>query len=635
MLALSACFTEAPILEEEIVVSGRAADPSFTVQAGSYATDSLEIAMTSADDATILYTLDGTSPVDLTEFSEKVAAFWDAFAEDTACREIYFDMQDTILDDVAGEHRDSWRFEIGGLIGAGLLEQSTLDSCIVTLETFTDPQYESLDYLLTAVDPQGIDDCVTVFNLMNETIVSDLNKWVDEVEGRTDDALEQCLVVFEGWDETVKADVDAMMYTGPITITQDTMVRAVAYRSDLLPSNVVSAQYTLTGAPNTPPQVSLSSPQAGEYVVGANLSVVASAQDADGEVVLVEFFVDGELFAQRSSAPWSTTWVAQSEGSYSFTARATDDAGARTTSSAVVVSVVEPTPENVPPTVAVVEPADGSVVALGELFVLRAEASDSDGVVERVEFLRDGSVFGQSTSAPYSVNVTGLSSGSYAFSARATDDDGASTLSSSVQVRVNAPPNVTISRPADGSVFEVGSTVYAEARAADDRGVDRVEFMLGSDVHVDRSAPYTAQYTLGEGSYTLSAVAYDTDGAPSAPASVSFSVVSVPTEPEPEPEPVDPPQVSISEPADGASFTRFSDATVRVDATNAARVELYAVYTHFASRKDTMIVVGSLTQSPYVFEIPRLREGEYRIIARATNADGVSVSDEVSLNVVR
>ncbi len=117
--------------------------------------------------------------------------------------------------------------------------------------------------------------------------------------------------------------------------------------------------------------------------------------------------------------------------------------------------VYAPPPANTPPTVMLTGPADGSSTALGGSFALTATAGDVDGTVAKVEFLANGSVIGQSTSAPYGMTWTPAAVGSYVLTARATDNLGAVTTSAnSATVTVNpgsnTPPTVTLTGPADG-----------------------------------------------------------------------------------------------------------------------------------------------------------------------------------------
>jgi len=107
--------------------------------------------------------------------------------------------------------------------------------------------------------------------------------------------------------------------------------------------------------PNVPPAVSITAPAADVTVdAPASMTVEAHASDTDGSVTRVEFFANDVAIGERTEAPWSITWADVGEGTYTLTARATDDRGDPTTSAAVHVTVVMP-PSDPPPPIATKE----------------------------------------------------------------------------------------------------------------------------------------------------------------------------------------------------------------------------------------------------------------------------------------
>ena len=72
------------------------------------------------------------------------------------------------------------------------------------------------------------------------------------------------------------------------------------------------------------------------------------------------------------------------------------------------------------------------------MIALTASANDSDGTVVKVEFFRGNTKIGEATSSPYTVNWLGASAGSYAITAKATDNDGSSASSAGISITVNA-----------------------------------------------------------------------------------------------------------------------------------------------------------------------------------------------------
>ena len=94
--------------------------------------------------------------------------------------------------------------------------------------------------------------------------------------------------------------------------------------------------------PNQPPTVSLTSPSNGtSFTAPAKISLRANAADPDGSVTRVEFFNGATKVAEDTSAPYSVQWNTGAAGTYSLTARATDNAGATTTSSGITVRITK------------------------------------------------------------------------------------------------------------------------------------------------------------------------------------------------------------------------------------------------------------------------------------------------------
>ena len=151
------------------------------------------------------------------------------------------------------------------------------------------------------------------------------------------------------------------------------------------------------------------------------------------------------------------------------------------------------TASNAAPTVAITSPANNSASTAPASFTITADAADSDGSIARVEFYQGSTKLGEDTTAPYEQGVSGLLVGSYAFSAIAVDNSGAATLSSIINVTVNAssPPTVSITAPVNNASFDAPATISITADAADTDGtVSKVEFFNGATkLGEDTTAP--------------------------------------------------------------------------------------------------------------------------------------------------
>ncbi|HYG37305.1 MAG TPA: carbohydrate-binding protein [Cytophagales bacterium] len=98
-------------------------------------------------------------------------------------------------------------------------------------------------------------------------------------------------------------------------------------------------QFSTTSG-NTPPAVSLSAPANGStYSAPASVIITANASDANGQVTQVAFYNGSQLLGTDNSSPYSYSWTNVAAGTYTITARATDNGGAVTTSASKSITV--------------------------------------------------------------------------------------------------------------------------------------------------------------------------------------------------------------------------------------------------------------------------------------------------------
>src|SRR5207245_2722601 len=125
---------------------------------------------------------------------------------------------------------------------------------------------------------------------------------------------------------------------------------------------------------------------------------------------------------------------------------------------------------NLPPAVRITSPENNATFVLGSDIQITADASDPDGAVARVDFYSGTTLVGTATKAPYIVTWPSITAaGDYTLTARATDDQGATTTSSPVGIHVqNVTADVAIIRNFDDpeiaameqSLFDLGLTYY-------------------------------------------------------------------------------------------------------------------------------------------------------------------------------
>ena len=140
----------------------------------------------------------------------------------------------------------------------------------------------------------------------------------------------------------------------------------------------------------------------------------------------------------QSSGTFTNTFNSAGTYFYYCTVHGTPTSGMK---GAVIVAAA-----NVPPTVALTNPPNGTVLAAPANVTLQASASDSDGTVTNVQFRVDAGVVGNDTTAPYSAVANSLAAGGHTLTAIASDSGGA-TATNSVSISVVTPVAVQLSAP--------------------------------------------------------------------------------------------------------------------------------------------------------------------------------------------
>ena len=195
-------------------------------------------------------------------------------------------------------------------------------------------------------------------------------------------------------------------------------------------SNVPAGSYTITAkatdgygitntsaainvVSNATPTVSLTGPAANAVSVApGSFTLTAEAADSDGTIAKVEFYATDSstntatLIGTATAAPYTTNWSNVPAGSYTLTAKATDNHGAATTSAAVAVI------SNQAPSITLTGPADGAQITSPNSFILTADAADTDGSIAKVEFYNGTTLLGTTTN-PYSHTWANVPVGNY------------------------------------------------------------------------------------------------------------------------------------------------------------------------------------------------------------------------------
>jgi endo-1,4-beta-D-glucanase Y len=323
-----------------------------------------------------------------------------------------------------------------------------------------------------------------------------------------------------------------------ITLSAGQKVMRVVMDTDGFNLNYVNV--TASAAANIPPTIYLTAPNNNaSYTAPASVTISANAADSDGSIAKVEFFNGSTLLATNTSAPYNYTWTGVAAGSYTITAKATDNSGAVTTSASASITVITPALGNIAPTVSLTAPVNNATYAAPASVTISANANDSDGSIAKVEFFNGSTLLATDVSTPYNYTWTGVAAGSYTITAKATDNSGAVTTSASAYITVTAPapgniaPIVSLTAPANNATYAAPASVTISANAADSDGsIAKVEFFNGSTLlATDVSTPYNYTWTgVAAGSYSITAKATDNSGSVTTSTPVSITVTN-PTNP--------------------------------------------------------------------------------------------------------
>jgi RHS repeat-associated protein len=261
--------------------------------------------------------------------------------------------------------------------------------------------------------------------------------------------------------------------------------RSFSYASDdYADASVLHPKLVINYADGTTvvlPTTSLASHGPGALLTGT-VTLKAAAGD-DRRVDQVEF-LRGTTSLNIDSAPpfeyaWNTTTT--SNGTYTLSTKATDDAGNVTTSAGVSVTVHN----SAPPTTTASSPSPASATV-----TVTATASDVPGPVTQVEFYVDGVRFGIDTASPWQASWNTLDPNLPSY-------DGVHQITSRAYAAGN---QVTTSSPVSVTVNNAGSSMY---KASITTPTDAVPITMSFDPAAQTQLVYPVDVTVQNTSTTI------------------------------------------------------------------------------------------------------------------------------------
>src|SRR5438445_5811763 len=166
------------------------------------------------------------------------------------------------------------------------------------------------------------------------------------------------------------------------------------------------------------------------------LSANAQAKQKSHSIVKVEFFQGtrfvGSVTGPRAGDQYTLSWTGVAAGTYSLTAKATNDKGDTDLSDPVSITV------NALPSVSLTSPSSNATFKAPANIPLAVQVADTDGSIANVEYFYGTTLITSLSVPPYSFVWTEVPQGTYAFTARVTDNLGGAMTSVAVNVTVDA-----------------------------------------------------------------------------------------------------------------------------------------------------------------------------------------------------
>lgn len=349
------------------------------------------------------------------------------------------------------------------------------------------------------------------------------------------------------------------------------------------------------------------------YEINDVIPVKFESRSDNGRISKIELFRNGQ-FLISSNDPNIVFNIGNLQvGNTVFTARATDDKGAAAVSPEVRVQIIN---ANVPPEVKIISPGNGEIFPEGAGIRIEAEAFDSDGKVEKVDFYSNGIFIGSSITPPYSVYLGNPKSGSYSVTARAFDDRGRSTISNPIEVIVKPVKlisDIEFVTPIQNQNFEFNEPILLSVMfAGTDENVRRVEFYNGSQlVGFSESSPFGLEWKVDmPGEYELKAVAIG--GFPEIRKESSIVKIRVKNIP-----------FEIITPSRNAKLIAGADLRLSVRLP-ISQNKIKSVEFFRGNQR-----LGTTSETPYVFIWRNIPRGEFNLVARLIYEDNSSVLSNV------
>ena len=357
-------------------------------------------------------------------------------------------------------------------------------------------------------------------------------------------------------------------------------------------ANAYYSYFSGLGGGNISPSVSISSPTNNQSFTGpANITIAASASDSDGTVSKVDFYNGSTLLGTDTSSPYSFAWNNVAAGTYTLTAKATDNQNAATTSSAVSITVTGVVTQS--PYGGTVRSIPGKIEAEhydlgGQNVAYNDLSAGNSGTALRT----DDVDIENSTDTGTGQNIGWIQAGEW------------------LEYTVNVTTAGSYSLVARVAATAVGKTFHVEMDGSNVSGTITVPNTTGWQIWQSVTVT-TTSLSAGQkimriyadaGDFNVNYLEFTSSGNPA-------------------------PTTSITSPSGGATFTAPASVTINATATDNVSVTKVDFY-------NGTTLLGTDTSSPYSIVWSNVAAGTYSLTTKATDNQGaVGTSSAVSITV--
>jgi len=168
----------------------------------------------------------------------------------------------------------------------------------------------------------------------------------------------------------------------------------------------------------------------GVYRAGTELMLKATVTKLNDEITKIEFFKGLDKIGETTNTPYELNWPKIEPGNWNLHAKVTDAKGDTAVSNIIPISVVQ----NIAPEVTITSPGNNSFLDSGSTVSFTVNTTDKDGNIAKIEYFAGTNKLGESTTAPFNFDWKTVPTGDYSITAKATDNEGASTTSPAINL---------------------------------------------------------------------------------------------------------------------------------------------------------------------------------------------------------